>query len=100
MIKIRVKHIKFTSEEVCRDMAELLSCIVSGFEAPGVPWKASEVDWTYWTLDQANDYKVTFFPEDPHCFGLTYRYQCEGNQFEEALAAWVAVKLTAEIVEE
>lgn len=59
----------------------------------------NEGDTTYWTLDGGNNWKLKFYPEQPEVFEIIYRYQCEANPFEEALAGWLKVRIHAEPVE-
>ena len=69
----------------------IIGCKLSDF----APYKPNEDDDMYWTLDRNNDWKVKFFPDESTHFGIIYRYQCKGNQFEEALAAWLAARISA-----
>ena len=53
---------------------------------------------TFWTLDSGNDWKLIFLPDEPNCFIIRYRYQNPTNQKEEALAAWLQVRINVTIL--
>jgi len=84
-----------------KHLAEFLSATIEGDSSRGFsPYKPNEKDDTFWTLDSGNDWKVKFYPESPNIFEIIYRYQCPANQFEEALAGWLKVRMCAITMEE
>lgn len=70
-----------------------ISTIIEGKRNEELPYMPNEGDDYFWTLDLANNWKIKFFPEQPYCFEVRYRYQCSGNQFEEALGPWLIYRL-------
>ena len=70
-----------------------ISTIIEGKRNEELPYMPNEGDDYFWTLDLANNWKIKFFPEQPYCFEVRYRYQCAGNQFEEALGPWLIYRL-------
>jgi len=74
-------------------LIDFLSITIEGRCGGFQPYKPNENDDTFWTLDSGNDWKVKFFPDEPSCFELRYRYQCAANPYEEVLAAWLKVRI-------
>lgn len=64
------------------------------------PYKPNKDDDYFWVLDVGNDWKLKFFENYPDRFEITYRYQCEANRYEEALAEWLKVKYKVKVLEE
>lgn len=100
-MKLKLKNADFESEWNRVQFANQLSCHVEGAgpEAGFRPYCPNENDTWFWTIDSGNDWKVKFFEDDPNAFEIIYRYQCAANQFEEALAGWLKVRMRAEIYE-
>jgi hypothetical protein len=91
MIILKTKQ-DLSSDTARKAMAKYLSCIVDGNDDKQLPYMPNEGDTTFWTVDSGNDWKVCFFPDDPHVFGIKYRYQCEGLPYEQKLADWLGVR--------
>lgn len=79
--------------------ASLLSRLFSN-PANFEPYKPNENDDYFWTLDAGNDWKLKFFENYPDRFAITFRYQCEGNSYEQALAEWLKVRYKVKVLEE
>ena len=73
-------------------LIQILSKLLDPLEKHFEPYKPNANDDTFWTLDTGNNWKVQFFPEQPNLFELRFRYQCPTQQYEEALAAWLAIR--------
>lgn len=95
----KIRHGDYSQEHGRKRMAEVLSRIIDALGSAEVPYMPNRGDHSYWTLDQGNDWKVKFLEDRPDCIRVTYRYQCEGNPYEEALAEWLKVRLGAVVVE-
>lgn len=100
MTVLESKH-DFSSAEARKEFAEYLARLLESTspESTFQPFRPNDHDDTYWTIDSGNNWKVQFFPEQPNRFGIVYRYQCEANPFEEALAGWLKVTINAQPVE-
>lgn len=98
-MKLKVKNGNFNKEDHRFSLACRLSNIIEGETVGTLPYAPNQDDTWFWTLDLGNDWKVKFFEDDPNVFEIIYRYQCATNQFEEALAGWLKVRMGAEIYE-
>lgn len=70
------------------NLLKIISSIIgagNGFE----PYKTNKDDDRSWVLDADNNWWLRFFDDNPDVFEITYRYQCELVQAEEALAGWI-----------
>lgn len=76
-----------------RLLATHISTIIEGDRNENLPYMTNEGDDYFWCLDLSNNWKIKFFPEQPDCFEVRYRYQCASNPFEEALAPWLIYRL-------
>lgn len=80
------------------ELAKFLSNTIEGKDEKELPYKPNEYCDYFWTLDMMNNWKVEFYEEEPFVFSIIYRYQCAENQYEEALAGWLKIKMGVEIV--
>ena len=80
-----------------QELAKMLACIVnanSKFEPyPNIH------DSYYWQIHSGNDWNVSFDQENTKRVKIRHRYQCSGNQFEEALCGWLIIRFRCTIVE-
>ncbi len=99
-MKLKSHNGNYSSAENRKRLVNFLSTTIEGrkdFE----PYKPNENDDTFWTLDSANNWKVLFSPQaEPECFEIRYRYHNGSSQHEAALAAWLAVSLNVEVLED
>ena len=66
--------------------------LISGIISAGgdfKPYETNKGNNSSWILDADNNWWLRFFDDNPDAFEITYRYQCELVQAEEALASWV-----------
>jgi hypothetical protein len=86
----------YSTPEARKRLVIFLSHTIEGRAYPDnsfAPYKPNETDDMFWTLDSGNNWKVKFHADEPQVFEIIYRYQCAGNPYEEALAAWLAVRI-------
>lgn len=95
--KLRSKE-SYAMTEARKRLVDFLSVTIEGRKDDTfAPYRPNEDDDYYWTLDSGNNWKVKFLPDEPNCFEVIHRYQCAANPFEQALAAWLVVRLGLEI---
>ncbi len=94
-------HLSLAYPEVRKDLVSFLSSTIEADRTRGSfkPYHPNEHDDTYWTLDSGNDWKAHFLIDaaDPYVFQIRYRYE-QGTPKEAALAAWLKVRINAEVV--
>lgn len=95
-MKIRINPSRCKTEEDRQKIAIFLSRMFGVETYPGIPYKPSEHDSYFWTLDAGNDWKVYFSKEDPGLFEIIHRYQKE--EAIEGFTKWAAYRITGEIV--
>ena len=95
---IKFRNNTYETFEERQELARMLACIVnanSEFE----PFCPNAQDSYYWRIHSGNDWGVSFNQEDTKQVKIRYRYQCKGNQYEEALCGWLIVKFSCTIIE-
>lgn len=80
----------YLTKEHRLEMVEFLSCML-GANKPGnfKPYKPNESDDYYWTIDSANNWKVTFPLDEPQVIQLSYRYSTHDDAKELTFARWL-----------
>lgn len=79
-------------------LVTFISATIQGHKTDGFePYKPNEHDDMYWTVDSGNNWKVKFHADQPHVFEIIYRYNTGNPDYEKALAAWLKVRISAEV---
>lgn len=94
-MKLKVKS-DFATPERRQRLVELIAHTVNG--RAFTPYLPNETDDTFWTVDEGNNWKVYFPPEELACFEVRYRYARGNPEFEPALSNWLAIRLGAEVL--
>lgn len=81
-----------------KELVKLLACIVNA-SGDFVSFCPNGNDSYYWQIHSGNDWSVSFDGGNTKRVKIRYRYQCKGNQFEEALCGWLVVRFRCKIVE-
>ena len=94
MITVKVKHGKYETHAERLKLVKRLACHLNGEDYDNVPYMINEGDSSYWKIDQGNDWGIGFHYQSPDTFDINYRYQCEQNQYEEALFGLIQMRMT------
>jgi nucleoside 2-deoxyribosyltransferase len=91
---------RLESYEDRRRFVQLVSLFIEGRKDDTfAPYMPNENDDGFWCLDSGNNWKLQFRVDaDPGVFEIRYRYQCAANPYEEALAAWLGIRLGLKVV--
>lgn len=91
-IAIRYTQPKFTKPEQRQHFAELAAQMFIGRDG-FQPYRPTETDWDFWTIDRANDWKLKFIND--HLVEVRHRYG-DANALP-ALAGWFAYSTGGEV---
>lgn len=94
-LKIQVSVPPFIGALQRKWFATFLAGTIEGESLGFVPYQPNKTDDTYFIIDRNNDWRLSFFEDDPSSFEIKYRYQCAEVQAEEALAAWLKYRVNA-----
>jgi hypothetical protein len=87
----------YDTHEKRLELASRIACIIN--TEPYEPTMTNTNDSYHWRVHHGNDWWVTFDHEHPSKVRIRYRYQCKGNQFEEALCGWLIIRFRCIILE-
>lgn len=79
------------------EIAHYIATVVNRCDHENYPYKPNESDSFYWTVDESNDWKVKFFPNDPKSFQIIHRYN--NAKAVLGLSEWLAYRLGGKVVE-
>lgn len=92
MTKLKLNNFNSKDIEQRKEIVLWLSRVIEAPNFQFTPHQPNKNDGYFWTLDSANNWKVKFNEHEPDTFEIWHRYQCEANQFEEALVGWLKFK--------
>ena len=93
MITLQCRHPQFITVQDRVWFAKFLATTIDGGDGSPVYHQTNTGDDYHHGIGRGNDWWVRF-EEDHSSFSLTYRYQCEAVQAEEALTAWLLFRLS------
>ena len=100
-MKFTFGHVDFSDASERQRFAEKFSGVICGGSSTPrfKPYCVNSGEDHFWTLDSHNDWHLIFQDGEPRVANISYRYQSDSVQAEEALAGWLVFKLGAKVVD-
>ena len=76
-------------------LATHLSLMVDGEDIDATPYMLNDTNDYFWTVDNGNNWKIKFFPEDPRKIEIIHRYT--NQEAVEGLTAFLSYILHGEV---
>ena len=96
ILKLKMPGANFATLGARQEFVRMLSAIIEAGRTGFQPYNPNESDTRYWVFDAGNDWRVFFLEGSSDTIQISYRYQCEQVQAEEALFGWLAYRLKAQ----
>ena len=88
-MKLLYKGRLITNEDK-QKLAQKISYIVCGYDF--VPYRPNENDFSFWTLDSNNDWKLKIYIDEPEVIDIYYRYRTTGEIVEPKLIDYLSTR--------